>query len=195
MTTEEKLQHFYDISMESAREESQKALSEYQAVLAGMLEEHKKDKQEHADMRLKLEAENARREINKALSAEQLHIKRRLSARKQDLCEKLFMEVRDQLEAFMSTNDYLLWLEKKAKEAIEIAGEDEVQIYITAADTSLRENLSARCHSAVLISETPFMGGLRAVIPSKNILIDNTFDSSFDNVKEAFNIDGGLIHE
>ena len=195
MTTEEKLQHFYEISMESAREESQKALTEYQTVLAGMLEEHNKEKQEHAEMRLKLEAENARREINKALSAEQLHIKRRLSKQRQELCDKLFAEVKDRLEAFMSTSEYLSWLEKKVKEALEIAGEDEVQVYITAADISLQENLSARCGTAVRIAETPFMGGIRAVIPAKNILIDNTFDSSFDNVKEAFNFDGGLVHE
>ena len=37
MTTEEKLQHFYEVSMESAREESEKALEEYRAALSQML--------------------------------------------------------------------------------------------------------------------------------------------------------------
>ena len=41
MTTEEKLQHFYDVSMESAREEAQKALEEYRRALDDMFEEHK----------------------------------------------------------------------------------------------------------------------------------------------------------
>ena len=40
MTTEEKLQHFYDVSMESAREEAQKALEEYRRALDDMFEEH-----------------------------------------------------------------------------------------------------------------------------------------------------------
>ena len=74
MTTEEKLQHFYDVSMESAREEAQKALEEYRRALDDMFEEHKKEKEKSAELRLKLETENAKREINKALSAEQLHI-------------------------------------------------------------------------------------------------------------------------
>mgnify|MGYP000467658150 CR=1 FL=1 len=43
MTTEEKLQHFYDVSMESAREEAQKALEEYRRALDDMFEEHKKE--------------------------------------------------------------------------------------------------------------------------------------------------------
>ena len=45
MTTEEKLQHFYDVSMESAREEAQKALEEYRRALDDMFEEHKKEKE------------------------------------------------------------------------------------------------------------------------------------------------------
>ena len=78
MTTEEKLQHFYEVSMESARDESEKALEEYRAALSQMLAEHKEDNQKNAGNQLKLETENAKRELNKALSAEQLHIKRRL---------------------------------------------------------------------------------------------------------------------
>ena len=52
MTTEEKLQHFYDVSMESAREEAQKALEEYRKALDDMFEEHKKEKEESARLRL-----------------------------------------------------------------------------------------------------------------------------------------------
>ena len=97
MTTEEKLQHFYEVSMESAREESEKALEEYRAALSQMLAEHKEDKQKNAGGQLKLETENAKREINKALSAEQLHIKRRLSKKQQELREELFVEVKNKL--------------------------------------------------------------------------------------------------
>ena len=54
MTTEEKLQHFYEVSMESARDESEKALEEYRAALSQMLAEHKEDKQKNAGNQLKL---------------------------------------------------------------------------------------------------------------------------------------------
>ena len=195
MTTEEKLQHFYEVSMESAREESEKALEEYRAALSQMLAEHKEDKQKNAGGQLKLETENAKREINKALSAEQLHIKRRLSKKQQELREELFVEVKNKLEAFMSSPEYLVWLEEKIREALTIAGEDEVQIYLTPADTSLLETLAARCGTPLLVSQTPFMGGVRAVIPAKNILIDHTFKTLYESEKEEFNFDGGLIHE
>ena len=45
MTTEEKLQHFYDVSINSAQEEAQKALTEYRAALEREMEQHKQEKQ------------------------------------------------------------------------------------------------------------------------------------------------------
>ncbi|MCA5961807.1 V-type ATP synthase subunit E [Blautia sp. RD014234] len=105
------------------------------------------------------------------------------------------MEVRNKLETFMSSPEYLVWLEEKIREALTIAGEDEVQIYLTPADSSLLETLAARCGTSLHISETPFMGGVRAVIPAKNILIDHTFKTLYESEKEEFNFDGGLLHE
>ena len=134
MTTEEKLQHFYDVSMDSAREESQKELDSYRETLARMLAEHKEEKTKSAAERLKLESENAKREINKALSAEQIHIKRRLSKKQQELREKLFVDVKDKLEVFMASPEYVNWIEEKIREAKKVAGENEVEIYLTPAD-------------------------------------------------------------
>ena len=78
MTTEEKLQHFYAVSIESAKEEASKAISQYRASLEEELEKHKKEKKAASENQFKIESENAAREVNKALSSEHLHIKRRL---------------------------------------------------------------------------------------------------------------------
>ena len=193
MTTEEKLQHFYDVSMESAREEAQKALEEYRRALDDMFEEHKKEKS--AELRLKLETENAKREINKALSAEQLHIKRKLSKKQQELREKIFIDLQAKLEIFRKSSDYPQWLEEKIKEAQNIADSDEIQIYLSKIDENLKESIEAETGISIQLSEEPFMGGMRAVIPAKNILIDQTFLTMFESEKEEFNFDGGLLNE
>ena len=195
MTTEEKLQHFYDVSMESAREEAQKALEEYRRALDDMFEEHKKEKEKSAELRLKLETENAKREINKALSAEQLHIKRKLSKKQQELREKIFIDLQAKLEIFRKSSDYPQWLEEKIKEAQNIANADEIQIYLSKIDENLKESIEAETGLSIQLSEEPFMGGMRAVIPAKNILIDQTFLTMFESEKEEFNCDGGLLNE
>ena len=195
MTTEEKLQHFYDVSMESAREEAQKALEEYRRALDDMFEEHKKEKEKSAELRLKLETENAKREINKALSAEQLHIKRKLSKKQQELREKIFIDLQAKLEIFRKSSDYPQWLKEKIKEAQNIADSDEIQIYLSKIDENLKESIEAETVISIQLSEEPFMGGMRAVIPAKNILIDQTFLTMFESEKEEFNFDGGLLNE
>lgn len=193
MTTEEKLKHFYAVSMDSAREEARKALSEYRENLEKEFQEHKALKQEAAQHQFKIESENAARQINKALSAEHLHIKREISKKQQELREKLFGEVREMLEAFTRTEAYIQWNADQIREALKIAGTDQVQIYLTPSDGPLLERLSKETGAALLISDTPFLGGIRAVIPGKNILIDNTLLTLFEAEKENFNFDGGLM--
>ncbi len=193
MTTEEKLKHFYAVSMDSAREEARKALSEYRENLEKEFQEHKALKQEAAQHQFKIESENAARQINKALSAEHLHIKREISKKQQELREKLFGEVREMLEAFTRTEAYVQWNADQIREALKIAGTDQVQIYLTPSDGPLLERLSKETGAALLISDTPFVGGIRAVIPGKNILIDNTLLTLFEAEKENFNFDGGLM--
>ena len=195
MTTEEKLQHFYEVSMDTAREEATKVLNEYKTALETEMERHKQEKQAASENQFKIATDNAAREINKALSAEHLHIKRKLSKKQQHLKESIFAEVEDLLEDFSKKPEYIDWLEDKIKQSLEIAENDSVQIYLTAKDSAKAEELKKRTGITPLISETNFLGGIRAVIPEKNILIDNTFLTAFENEKERFNFDGGFIHE
>lgn len=195
MTTEKKLQHFYEVSMDTAREEATKVLSEYKTALETEMERHKQEKQAASENQFKIATDNAAREINKALSAEHLHIKRKLSKKQQQLKESIFAEVEDLLEDFSQKPEYTDWLEVKIKQSLEIAENDSIQIYLTAKDSAKAEELTKRTGITPLISETDFLGGIRAVIPEKNILIDNTFLTAFENEKERFNFDGGFTHE
>lgn len=195
MTTEEKLQHFYEVSMDTAREEATKVLNEYKTALETEMEHHKQEKQAASENQFKIATDNAAREINKALSAEHLHIKRKLSKKQQQLKESIFAEVEALLADFSKEPEYIDWLEDKIKHSLEIAENDSVQIYLTAKDSAKAEELKKRTGITPLISETDFLGGIRAVIPEKNILIDNTFLTAFENEKERFNFDGGFTHE
>lgn len=195
MTTEEKLQHFYEVSMDTAREEATKVLNEYKTALETEMERHKQEKQAASESQFKIDSDNAAREINKALSAEHLHIKRKLSKKQQKLKESIFAEVEELLDDFSKKPEYTDWLEDKIKQSLEIAENDSVQIYLTAKDSAKAEELKKRTGITPLISETNFLGGIRAVIPEKNILIDNTFLTAFENEKERFNFDGGFTHE
>lgn len=195
MTIDEKLSHFYDVTIEDARAKAAGILEEHRKALAQMTEKHKADSQENAQVQIKAETANARREINKALSAEQLTIKRDWTKKQNELKEKLFAEVKTQLENFRNTPDYPAYLENKIKEALDFAEQDKINIYISPEDSALLPDLVERTKAFITVSAEDFLGGIKATIPHKNILIDHSFAGNFQAVYKEFKFDGGPKHE
>lgn len=195
MTIDEKLQHFYDISVEEAKEDAARAIQEHKEHLAQMLEEHKSSRAQSAEAEVKAEAEHVRREVNKALSAEQITLKRDWSQKQEELKSDLFAKVRKRLEIFMSTPEYLDYLCRQIREVMEFAGEDEVQISLSIDDKDIAEKISQKTGIPLTVSRESFLGGIRAAIPHKNILIDNSFLEGLETLRREFKFDGGLKHE
>ena len=71
MTIDEKLQNFYDFSMDSATKEGQELLDEYQMTLDKVFADHKAMKEKQAADALKDETAAIRRDMNKKLSSRQ----------------------------------------------------------------------------------------------------------------------------
>ena len=195
MTIDEKLSHFYDVTIEDAQAKAAGILEEHRKALAQMTEKHKADSQENAQVQIKAETANARREINKALSAEQLTIKRDWTKKQNELKEKLFAEVKTQMENFRKTPDYPAYLESKIKEALDFAEQDKINIYLSPEDSALLPDLVERTKAFITVSAEDFLGGVKATIPHKNILIDHSFAGNFQAVYKEFKFDGGPKHE
>lgn len=192
MTIDEKLTHFYDVSVEAARAQASASIEEHKRSLAKMQKEHETRSINDAQAQIKAETENARREVNKALSAQQLTIKRDWTKKQNELKEKLFVEVKDKLEQFTATPPYADYLCKKIEEAREFAGEDELYIYLSPEDSSLLQQLINRTGFPLQIAKESFIGGIKAMIPGKNILIDHSFLGNYETIHKQFQFDGGL---
>ena len=80
---------------------------------------------------------------------------------------------------------------QQIQEACDFAGEDALVVYLDPAD----QELAARFGFAPVVSKEAFMGGMRAVIRSKNILIDNSFATLLREAKEEFVFAGGMTDE
>ncbi len=192
MTTDEKLQHFYDISIESAQEDAKKLLDTHEAALEKAFEEHKETKHRQAEAELTAESDKLKRDFNKEVSTQQIQIKRKFSAVTEELREKLFQEVAEKLERFKESPDYLSMLSRQIKEALDFADGDEMVVYIDPSDAGLSDEIVRRLDQkgfVPTISKEPFMGGMRAVIRSKNILIDNSFLTLMNDEKENFHLE------
>ncbi|MCI8950531.1 MAG: ATPase [Lachnospiraceae bacterium] len=186
MIMEKKLQQFLDICMEDARNRSSNIFHEYSSALKKDLEKHKTDARRQAAMQIHSEEEKIRRELNKELAIGQINSKRTISLRHDELKEKIFIEVKDLLEQFMETPQYLTLLNSYIEGAKAFAGDDEVIFYLDPADSEKVQQLSYQNQVPIKVSQYSFGGGLRAVIPSRNILIDHSFDTRLHEERQAF---------
>ena len=195
MTIDEKLQHFYEVSLDEAREDAAQAIQEHKEHLARTLEDHKQTSRQNAEAEIKAETGHVRREVNKALSAEQITLRRDLSRKQEDLKETLFAEVKTQVQQFITTAEYDEYLCRRINEAVKFAGDDEIQIYLSSSDKSKANDLAQKTGTPLQVSKEDFIGGIRAEIPHKNILIDNSFSANLASMCREFKFDGGLKNE
>ena len=194
MTTEEKLNRFLETSIEDARKRSHEDIEKYSQALDAEFEEYKYSINSQIEETLKAECEKIRTLTNRELCEKQIEIKRNISKKQCELKEKLFNEVQDNLSAFMRTSAYQQLLVKQIHEAVAFAGNDEVTIYIDPSDDSLLSSLRSLTGVPIEISTYSFNGGIRAIIPSKNILIDNSFEKKLAECKDSFTFTGGNIN-
>ena len=117
MTIEEKLQHFYTASIDSAMQEAQQVQTQHQEALDKIFQEHKETKERQIQSHIQAETDNLKREINKTVSARQLEYRRLLSDKTEEIKQQLFHDVAERLAQFRSTPEYLEYLSQRIQEA------------------------------------------------------------------------------
>ncbi|PXV85314.1 vacuolar-type H+-ATPase subunit E/Vma4 [Lachnotalea glycerini] len=195
MTIEEKLQHFQDFTMQDARDKSNQMLDEYSASLDKIFEEHREKKLRQAQLEIKTQTESLKHDRNKELSKQHLHIKRNITKKQENLKEKLFVEVKDLLCKFMESAEYNQLLISQIKAAKNFAKDQNITIYLDPADSSRRSSLEVSTNTMLTVSKYSFIGGIRAIIPDKNILIDNSFETKLSEAKANFTFNGGISND
>ncbi len=194
MTQEDKLRNFYDLSIESASRQRDQMLADCRATLEADFEAHRSEKENIVSDRMKSETTALSRELKRDLSDRQNRIRQNLAKRQREVKEEIFANVADKLSAFRKTPEYHTWLFRKVRAALAFAGKEELTIYVDPADETYTDEIHAVCGVQPVISNVAFGGGIRAVIRSRNILIDNSFATLMAEAKENFTFDGGNLN-
>lgn len=192
MTLEEKIAHLQSSSMENARAESNAIIDSHRDALEKLYQDHKEEALRQSETRIKSETIKAKQDLNKAMAKAQLEIKRKQGTVQQELKDKLFKEVYDLTQDFMKTEAYEDLLIKWIKNALEFAGgQENVVFYINPSDEARQSDLRDATGVNLIISREDFIGGMRAVIHDRNILIDHSFKTNIDDEYAKFLFLGG----
>ncbi len=191
MTLEEKIEHLQASSMEQARAEGNAIIDSHREALEKLFQDHKTEAEHQAETRVKAETTNAKLRYNQALARSQLEIKRRQGKVQQELKDKIFDETRSLLDDYMKTEAYRSFLMKCILQACDFAGSDPVTIYINPSDKEKLADLENATGAKLTVSAEDFIGGMRAVIRERNVLIDNSFKTQLRNEYDKFIFLGG----
>ena len=192
MTLDEKLTNFTEYCVLAAKKKSEELILQQQAALDKDFEAYTVKSKEIAETQLKIEKENLEKKLNKELSNEQLHSKQLIGEARTELTDKLFVELSDKISNFINTKEYMELISSQIEYALKFADGDELIIYVDSTDESRLHELCARHQTdCIKISEHSFMGGTKALLPKKNILIDNSFAKKLETAKLRFMFDLG----
>jgi len=185
LTVEEKISHIREAAMEEARARGNEIIDQHQKALEGVFKTHKQEAVMQADTRIKTET----------TSKGQLKLRRQLSRVQNELKNKLFEEVREMAEEYMKTEAYKELLVSYIAKAARFADGNPLTIYINSSDEDKKEFLEKRTGMTVTVSEEDFLGGIRSIIPGRNILIDHSFSGALEKEYEEFTFKGGVTGE
>ena len=195
LTLEEKMENLKTASMEDARSQGNKIIQEYKDALEKVFNEHKEIALRQAELTLKSETEKARLQLNKAMAKSQIELKREQGKCQTELKNKLFQRVKVLVDDYMKTEAYTELLVKHINKAVDFAQNETMTIYINPSDEGLKEILEQKTNASLTVSKEDFTGGIRAVIPARHILIDNSFRSSLQQEYDNFLFLGGNCND
>lgn len=190
MTNEEKLELFYENSLEMAKAEVKKKLQEHENTLRTLLEDHKEEKKRQADTELRAEEQKLRHDNNAQLASEQLKIRHQIAEKTHEIREMVFTNLKESLRKFKKTEDYRTYLLTCIRKAISSfqAEPEEITFYMAPSDRELLPEIARLAGVQIELAGENFLGGMMARRKGKNILLDDSFDARLSDAWEHFSL-------
>lgn len=186
MEITEKLNIFYESAIDVANKQSSDTMREFSKSMEKLRDEYKKSKKDEMESRYHIELGKLKRDMNCQVSDAIMEQKRQLNLRQQEKKQALFQVVEAKLKDYQKTDSYQEYLISKIRMAKEFARQEEIVIYLNPSDAGRQEYLEEKTGCHLTISESDFGGGIRAVIRSKNVLIDESFGSKLNQERDGY---------
>ena len=188
MTREEKLENFRKSAIEEATKKSEAILNEVESKYNEQFFEYKREATAKAEAKFKKEKRDLLRNKNQMISKETLDIKYKINDKTNELTDKIFEEVKEKLTQFKKQKEYVEFLKKQIKEVENYANDNDYVVYVDAEDSNLIPELTKVVNVKIEVAKDRIWGGIRAIIESRNILIDNSFVSKLADEKSKFKL-------
>ncbi|MDD6306439.1 MAG: hypothetical protein PUA75_05760 [Clostridiales bacterium] len=186
MEINEKLDIFFEAAIAAANKQSEEILEEQKHTYQQAMEEYEKSKKAGWQARERALEAKLKKEANRRLSEQATLQKRTYYGVVEQKTEELFTLVEEKIKAYRNTDEYEALLVHYIEKAKAFAKGESITIYLTPSDAEKKERLEQKTGMVLTIGEEEFIGGIRAVIASKNVLIDESFGSRLKQERENY---------
>ncbi len=188
MEIKEKLELFNEAVLEIASAQSEAILEEYKKSYQESLDAYEKKKMREQETSERIAEAKIQKEWNRKVSEQAMLQKKRYHEIAEQKKKILFAEAEEKLKEYQKTEEYKEYLTEKILEAKKFARKEQVIIYLNPTDEEWKMELEQKTGCELTISHLDFEGGIRAVIRSKNVLIDESFSTRLEQVREEYSL-------
>jgi|GEM_PF-2400758 len=183
MKTEEKLMEFRRASKEKAESMRRNSLNEINARIKQEATESIKKAELESKNRINEEFHKLSQERNRSILEAKNSCKEKLVNLRKEYYNSIFENVERELYNFTRKEEYKFYLAENIKR-------NYIKIYFTKRDMLHADFIKERVGFGIEIleSDDDFIGGFKAVLPNKNIMIDNSFKSKLLEEREKINV-------
>lgn len=183
MEIDTKLEEFSNLVLQEASQEKRKILDE---IRLKVNEANKKSRQEiidKAEMDLKIATEKEAKLKNEELSKAAIEAKKIVIEKRKELINNMYNTVISQLNEFVNSEQYPMWLIKQIDEAKTQLDDNNITVYIGKAD----EKINLETNAKIQIDNEITIGGCKIISEKKHMLVDNTLSKKLEEAFSQFN--------
>lgn len=183
MEIDTKLEEFSNLVLQEASQEKRKILDQ---IRLKVNEANKKSRQEiidKAEMDLKIATEKEAKLKNEELSKAAIEAKKIVIEKRKELINNMYNTVISQLNEFVNSEQYPMWLIKQIDEAKTQLDDNNITVYIGKAD----EKINLETNAKIQIDNEITIGGCKIISEKKHMLVDNTLSKKLEEAFSQFN--------
>lgn len=195
MTNEDKMSKFTEAVLADAEQEKQHIMEQLEEEKAQRLKKAEEDILKEAFDFIQHEVAQIKISTGKELSLRNLEIRKELLNRRNKLTMQVFDKVRDRIKEYCTKDQYKEDLSEIIAGSVNELGADGTVILCRNEDSAIINDIVKEkgFNIAVQTDTTIKLGGLRFANEAKGLLIDETFDSKYNEQLSKFEETSGLI--
>lgn len=178
-----------------AKMEEKSILDEVKALEDEAYESMKEEAKRDADLKLKQEEEEMSSNASAEISESHIERTKKLIEKRDEYVKAVFNQAREELVAFVDSQDYASFIEEKIKKVASHFEDPNSVMYVREKDLKMEKNLMKAFGQEIKVeaSEDIIIGGFIIENKESSLVVDETLDFALANQKEWFNKNSGLI--